>query len=65
VHRAGDLLVAVCDNAYEQLREQRSLLHWAVADPVTVETMTAFEATYSTIESRVARLAGVLAPPIP
>lgn len=64
VHRSGDLLVAVCDTAYEQLREQPSLLHWSVPDPVAVETTTAFEASYTTIESRVARLAGALVPPM-
>ncbi|MGH3508578.1 MAG: helix-turn-helix domain-containing protein [Nocardioidaceae bacterium] len=62
--RAGDLLVAVCDNAYEQLRDDPvALLHWAVPDPVAVESSAAFETAYSTIETRVARLADVLSLP--
>jgi protein-tyrosine-phosphatase/DNA-binding transcriptional ArsR family regulator len=57
VARPGDLLVAVCDNAHEELTPQRSQLHWAVPDPVRLDTEAAFEAAYAQITQRVDRLA--------
>ena len=40
---AGDLVIAVCDNAHEDLagdsaRAVRPRLHWSVPDPVRVDT---------------------------
>jgi protein-tyrosine-phosphatase/DNA-binding transcriptional ArsR family regulator len=55
----GDLLVAVCDRAYEQLG-QRVRLHWSVPDPVRAGTAAAFERAYAEIEQRVDRLAPVV-----
>jgi protein-tyrosine-phosphatase len=52
-----DLVVAVCDNAYEQLRPQRPCLHWSVPDPAPAGTDEAFEASFSEIETRIGRLA--------
>jgi len=75
--RAGDLLVAVCDNAHEELATApafpaaiarppaaggRGWLHWAVPDPVRVGTPAAFEAAYQHVSARVDRLAVVLEP---
>jgi protein-tyrosine-phosphatase len=64
---AAPLLVAVCDNAHEQLvsehpgeREAPSWLHWHVADPVLVDTDDAFEAAYGELTERVERLAAAL-----
>ncbi len=54
---ADDLLVAVCDNAHEELRGDLSRLHWSVPDPVRVGTDAAFERAFSEIEERVGRLA--------
>jgi protein-tyrosine-phosphatase/DNA-binding transcriptional ArsR family regulator len=61
VAQAGDLIVAVCDNAYEDMpTETRPQLHWAIPDPVRVDTDDAFEAAYQEITTRVDRLAGAL-----
>jgi protein-tyrosine-phosphatase len=57
VARPGDLLVAVCDNAHEELPPGQAQLHWAVPDPVRVDTDQAFETAYEQITQRVERLA--------
>ncbi|MGC4790488.1 helix-turn-helix domain-containing protein [Micromonospora sp. DT178] len=58
VVRAGDLVVAVCDNAHEGFGgAARPRLHWSVPDPVRVDTDEAFEAAYAELEARVDRLA--------
>jgi ArsR family transcriptional regulator, arsenate/arsenite/antimonite-responsive transcriptional repressor / arsenate reductase (thioredoxin) len=57
VARPGDLLVAVCDNAHEELPAGQAQLHWAVPDPVRVDTDAAFETAYEQITHRVERLA--------
>jgi protein-tyrosine-phosphatase/DNA-binding transcriptional ArsR family regulator len=69
------LVVAVCDNAHEELlrlcRDEaapgdlrdalaRPWLHWHIADPVRVGTPTAFESAYHHIAERVHRLAAAL-----
>ena len=65
VVRAGDLVVAVCDNAHEALPPEHPQLHWSVPDPAPADTDEAFETTYHQITTRVAHLAGLLAPPDP
>ena len=70
--RPGDLVVAVCDNAYEELTGSGSTnarpvapfwppLHWSVPDPATVGTVAAFSAAYAELADRVDRLAPALA----
>ncbi len=71
----GDLIVAVCDNAHEALGADpprpgateapngRGWLHWAIPDPVRVDTDAAFEAAYTDLTHRVARLAGSVSRP--
>jgi protein-tyrosine-phosphatase/DNA-binding HxlR family transcriptional regulator len=65
VLRPDDLVVAVCDAAYEELGPSLSSsadrLHWSVPDPVRVDTAAAFEQAYEDIERRVDRLAGAVA----
>lgn len=58
VHRPGDLLVAVCDNAHEELPDPAGLprLHWAVPDPVRAGTAEGFETAYRELAARVDRL---------
>jgi protein-tyrosine-phosphatase len=63
----GTLVVAVCDNAHEELTRtglpaisRRGWLHWHVPDPVRVGTDKAFESAYAQITERVDRLAGAL-----
>ncbi|MFI7609505.1 helix-turn-helix domain-containing protein [Micromonospora sp. NPDC049366] len=58
VVRAGDLVIAVCDNAHEELTGPvRPRLHWSVPDPVRVGSDAAFEAAYADLADRVDRLA--------
>jgi len=62
----GDLVIAVCDNAYEDLtghdvdQRSRPRLHWSVPDPVRVDTDAAFEAAYTHLAGRINRLAPAL-----
>ena len=51
-----DLVVAVCDSAYEELGPSAGRLHWSVPDPVRADTPAAFEDAYGEIEQRVGRL---------
>ena len=61
VIQPSDLLVAVCDNAFEELPpNDHPLLHWAVPDPARADTDEAFEAAYDQISQRVERLADAL-----
>jgi protein-tyrosine-phosphatase len=54
----GDLLIAVCDNAHEDMTGAvRPRLHWSVPDPVRVGTDAAFEAAYTDLAGRIERLA--------
>jgi protein-tyrosine-phosphatase len=55
-----DLVVAVCDSAYEELGARADQVHWSVPDPVRVGTDAAFERAYQDIEARVGRLATAL-----
>lgn len=54
--RSDDLLVAVCDSAYEELGPGPDRLHWSVPDPVRAGTDAAFERAYEDLEARVGRL---------
>lgn len=57
----GDLVIAVCDNAHEDLTGPvRPRLHWSVPDPVRVDTDEAFEAAYTDLAGRIDRIAPVL-----
>jgi protein-tyrosine-phosphatase/DNA-binding transcriptional ArsR family regulator len=63
VLNTGDLIVAVCDNAHEELTTgDGPRLHWAVPDPARVDTDDAFEAAYLEITERVNRLAHAIDP---
>jgi protein-tyrosine-phosphatase len=52
----ADLVVAVCDSAYEELGRAPGRLHWSVPDPVPAGSIEAFERAYADIEDRVNRL---------
>jgi protein-tyrosine-phosphatase/DNA-binding transcriptional ArsR family regulator len=63
----GALVVAVCDNAHEELTRtgfhatgRRGWLHWHIPDPVRAGTDDAFETAYAQISERVDRLAAAL-----
>ena len=53
-----DFVIAVCDNAHEQLPDRH--LHWSVPDPARLDTDAAFEAAFTDIADRVDRLIPVL-----
>jgi protein-tyrosine-phosphatase/DNA-binding transcriptional ArsR family regulator len=61
VVRSGDLVVAVCDNAHEELPGLPKL-HWSVPDPSSADTDDAFENAYEAITERVGRLAHAFDP---
>lgn len=50
-----ELLIAVCDRAYEDLRTPP--LHWSIPDPAEAGDPRAFDAAYDDIADRVDRLA--------
>ena len=59
----GDLVIAVCDTAHEELTGPiRPGLHWSVPDPVRTGTDAAFEAAYADLADRIDRVAPVLNP---
>ncbi|WP_329018598.1 helix-turn-helix domain-containing protein [Micromonospora rifamycinica] len=63
VVRDDDLLIAVCDNAHEDLTGPvRPRLHWSVPDPVRVDTDEAFEAAFADLAARVDRVAPAVTP---
>ncbi|MFN8200545.1 MAG: helix-turn-helix domain-containing protein [Nakamurella multipartita] len=53
----GDLVVAVCDNAHEEMDPAVGRLHWSIPDPVRDGTEPAFDAAYDEITRRVGALA--------
>jgi ArsR family transcriptional regulator, arsenate/arsenite/antimonite-responsive transcriptional repressor / arsenate reductase (thioredoxin) len=58
-----DLVVAVCDNAHEELgRRVPDRLHWSVADPARVATDAAFERAFRDLAGRIDRLASAVLP---
>ena len=54
--RDDDLVIAVCDNAHEELNPALPRLHWAIPDPVRHNTDAAFETAYDDIARRVGPL---------
>jgi protein-tyrosine-phosphatase len=57
VVHAGDMVIAVCDNAHEQMTGPiRPRLHWSVPDPSRADTDEAFEAAYIDLAGRIDRL---------
>lgn len=62
VVRADDLVVAVCDHAYEELAgDGVPQLHWSIPDPVLSAATDAYERAFDSLNDRIDRLAGVLA----
>jgi protein-tyrosine-phosphatase len=57
VLRGGELIVAVCNNAHEELDATLPRLHWSIPDPVRRATVAAFEDAYTDITRRVQHLA--------
>ena len=62
VLRPDDLVVAVCDNAHEQLDDHLDRLHWSVPDPARTGTDDAFDRAFTDLADRVDRLAPAVQP---
>jgi protein-tyrosine-phosphatase/DNA-binding MarR family transcriptional regulator len=61
VLRTDDLVIAVCDQAYEELAGGPFHgLHWSVPDPARVDTDAAFEEALTTIAGRIERIGPAL-----
>jgi protein-tyrosine-phosphatase len=62
VAAAADLVVTVCDRAFEELpRLDAPVLHWSIADPLASGTPSAFEIAFTAIRERVAGLVPLVA----
>jgi ArsR family transcriptional regulator, arsenate/arsenite/antimonite-responsive transcriptional repressor / arsenate reductase (thioredoxin) len=63
VSTSPDLVVTVCDRAYEELpRLDAPVLHWSIVDPGATGTRAAFEAAFTAIRERVSALAPLVVP---
>jgi ArsR family transcriptional regulator, arsenate/arsenite/antimonite-responsive transcriptional repressor / arsenate reductase (thioredoxin) len=60
VRQDGDLVVAVCDLAYEEL-DGLAVVHWSVPDPVPAGDPASFDAALADLAGRVRRFAPRLA----
>jgi protein-tyrosine-phosphatase len=58
----GDLVIAVCDNAHEELPAELRRIHWSVPDPGRAATRTAFDRAVEDLTARIDRLAPTLQP---
>ena len=56
----GDLVIAVCDNAHEELPAEVTRLHWSVADPARTQRAEAFDAAVGDLTERIDHLAPTL-----
>jgi protein-tyrosine-phosphatase len=54
---APDLVVTVCDRAYEELEPlEATQLHWSIPDPAEIGSPEAFERTFQLLNHRIALL---------
>jgi protein-tyrosine-phosphatase len=51
-----DLVVAVCDNAYEEMRSPVDWLHWSIPDPGAQTDERAFDHAIAELDERIFRL---------
>jgi protein-tyrosine-phosphatase len=56
VLRPTDLVIAVCDNAHEELPVDLNRLHWSIPDPVRSSRKEAFDQTLDDLTDRINRL---------
>lgn len=52
VRADGDLVITVCDDAHERLRDADDL-HWSIRDPARVGTAAAFDDAFDTLFQRI------------
>jgi protein-tyrosine-phosphatase len=62
VVRPNDVIIAVCDNAHEELPADSRRLHWSIADPVRVGRVAAFDRALDELMVRIDHLASTLDP---
>lgn len=62
VLRPDDLVVAVCDRAYEEMGARPTQLHWSVPDPARGDDPGAFDGVFTALDEWVDRLAGAIRP---
>ncbi|MDR3658967.1 MAG: helix-turn-helix domain-containing protein [Mycobacterium sp.] len=53
VLQAADLVIAVCDNAHEELPTNPARIHWSIPDPVRVATDDAFDRAIDALTERI------------
>ncbi len=53
---AGDLVIAVCDHAHEELPSDIARIHWSIPDPGRSSTAKAFDRTVDALTARIERL---------
>lgn len=58
----GDLVIAVCDNAHEDLPADSLRMHWSIPDPVPANLDAAFDRTVDDLTQRISRLVPALDP---
>ncbi len=61
VRAHGDLVITVCDDAHERLRDGDDL-HWSIRDPAKVGTAAAFDAAFDTLFRRIRSFSSRLLP---
>lgn len=59
----GDIVIAVCDLAHEELDPDPTRMHWSVADPVPAGDTAAFDHALDDLTSRITRLAPAIHDP--
>lgn len=60
---ATDLVIAVCDNAHEELPADTSRIHWSIPDPASGADEAAFDRALDELTHRIDRLAPILHTP--
>ncbi|WP_304106119.1 helix-turn-helix domain-containing protein [Mycolicibacterium bacteremicum] len=58
----GDLVIAVCDNAHEELPQDLNRIHWSVPDPARSPTSDAFDTAFDELAERVNLFSTALRP---
>lgn len=59
---AGDLVIAVCDHAHEELPIDMPRIHWSISDPGPSSTADAFDRTVEALTARIDRLVSNIEP---
>lgn len=51
-----DLVIAVCDNAHEELPAELPRIHWSISDPTRTAAASAFDGAVRELTARIDRL---------